>query len=223
MQAGTAAEEARPASAVGAAPDELAAKAAVVAISPATEAAAITAVTQAGGLRDRGEVLHVRPSCYGPGSAVCGVLLSFKTVMTGLWLEPGQGRCRLGQTGAVIGRAELTRRAPGARGGGLLPELAGPFRRGAGRDAGRGPRRARRSRGAGHALRSPGRGGRRGAVPGPPFLGLRRAIVLGALTRVLGPRRPARPGRPCHLEWRRPRRGLRAASTRCTRPSHNRR
>jgi hypothetical protein len=46
VQAGTAAGETRPASAASAAPDELAAKAPVAAISPATDAAATTAVTR---------------------------------------------------------------------------------------------------------------------------------------------------------------------------------
>ena len=46
VQAGTAAEEARTVPDVSTAPDELAAKAAVLAISPATEAAAITAATR---------------------------------------------------------------------------------------------------------------------------------------------------------------------------------
>src|SRR4029077_19856111 len=46
VQAGTAAGETRPASAAGAGPDELAAKAPVAAISPAADAAATTAVTR---------------------------------------------------------------------------------------------------------------------------------------------------------------------------------
>src|SRR5947207_3826180 len=46
VQAGTAAEAARPASAASATPDELAAKAAEAAISPAAEAAATTATTR---------------------------------------------------------------------------------------------------------------------------------------------------------------------------------
>src|SRR5580693_5395114 len=110
VQAGTAAGEARPVSAASAAPDELAAKAAVVAISPATDAAATTAVTRRavfGMLEMR--FMMVVPSW--PGMRCLRRPVPFKTAMTALRLGPGRRRRPVGQTSAVTGRAELTRRA----------------------------------------------------------------------------------------------------------------
>src|SRR6266568_3771347 len=84
--AGTAAEEARTVSEASTAPEELAAMA-VVAISPATEAAAMTAAIRRAAVE---RYFISGRSCCGLGAAVCGVLLSVKTEMTGLRLEPGQ-------------------------------------------------------------------------------------------------------------------------------------
>jgi hypothetical protein len=47
-------------------------------------------------------------------------------------------------------------------------------------------------------------------VAAPAVVGLRRAAVLGALPRLLGAWRPARPGRPRRVERQRAGRGLRA-------------
>src|SRR5580704_490672 len=80
----------------------------------------------------------------------------------------------------------------GSRRGGLIPQLAGAPRRGQRRDARGGARRAGgRAMPAGREGASDRDGG---AVPAPQVLGLRGAAVLGALARLLGPRRSARPG-----------------------------
>src|SRR6266702_7059047 len=110
VQAGTAAGEARPASAASAAPDELAAKAAVVAISPATDAAATTAVTRRAAFGML-EMHFMMPVPLWPGMRCLRCPVPFKTAMTALRLGPGRRPRPVGQTSAVTGRAELTRRA----------------------------------------------------------------------------------------------------------------
>ena len=136
--------------------------------------------------------------------------------MTGLRLEPGQGGRFVGQTGAMTGRGELTRRArahgvavsyqnwrgrlvevPDETLAAVLGALGG-------------------ASGGTTAPDPPLRGARPpvpaggGAVPGSPVVGLRGAALLGAFARLLGPRRPARSSRPRRLERRRAWRGLRA-------------
>src|SRR5260370_16573253 len=86
--AGTAAEEACTASEASTAPEELAAMA-VVAISPATEAAAMTAAIRRAAVER--DFISGR-SCCGLGAAVCGVLLSVKTEITRLRLQPAHDR-----------------------------------------------------------------------------------------------------------------------------------
>src|ERR1700719_2692238 len=66
----------------------------------------------------------------GHGTPVCGILLSVKTAMPGLWL--GAHWC-----GDSTGRTHPP--GPGSRRGGLLPGLAGPGHGGQRRYAGRGP------------------------------------------------------------------------------------
>ncbi len=111
MQARTAAGAARDVSAASAAPGEPAATAAEVAISPAAEAAAITAATRRAVFEIMVRYFMFDHPVIAWDPLFAASLLPLETVMTGLWLESGQGGCRLGQTGAVTGRAELTRRA----------------------------------------------------------------------------------------------------------------
>src|SRR6266702_7087364 len=110
VQTGTAAGEARPASAASAVPDELAAKAAVVAISPATDAAATTAVTRRAAFGML-EMHFMMPVPLWPGMRCLRCPVPFKTAMTALRLGQGRRPRPVGQTSAVTGRAELTCRA----------------------------------------------------------------------------------------------------------------
>src|SRR6266851_1187194 len=84
--AGTAAEEARTVSEASTAPEELAARA-VVAISPATEAAAMTAAIRRAAV-ERYFISGRSVVAWEP--LFCGILLPLKTEMTGLRLEPGR-------------------------------------------------------------------------------------------------------------------------------------
>src|SRR6516225_1921839 len=99
VQPGTVAE-ARTVSEVSTVPDELAAKAAEVASSPATEVAAMTAAT-------RRAVLGMVERCFMSGRPVVAWDPLFahpsalKTEMTGLWLEPRENLVR--KPGAALG------------------------------------------------------------------------------------------------------------------------